>query len=89
MLALAKRPEAGWSLTHVQIGGTQHPMLAMGWTSNSQTRHITSLTTMASYVTVIRRRVITAPSESATGSCLPACHSACGLNADRRDKTLK
>ena len=30
MLALAKRPEALWSLTHVQIEGTQHPMLAMG-----------------------------------------------------------
>jgi hypothetical protein len=30
MLVLAKRPEALWSLTQVQIGGTQHPMLAMG-----------------------------------------------------------
>jgi hypothetical protein len=30
MLALAKRPEALSSLTHVQIEGTQHPMLAMG-----------------------------------------------------------
>ena len=30
---------------------------------------------MAGYVTVILRRVIKAPSESAAGSCLRACHS--------------
>lgn len=30
MLALAKRPEALSSLTQVQIGGSQHPILAIG-----------------------------------------------------------
>ena len=88
MLALAKRPEALWSLTHVQIGHAT-PDACDGLNEqfpdsphnkphhDGQLRHCYS---EARHHSPIRKRHRFMPARLSFGG---------GLNADRRDNTLK